>query len=369
MSSGWPIIAYDYVVNEPAWDALPYTPDLAPGVLALCRRQWPDAEIADPGFHRWQYQENPAGPALSALARDRATGELIGQFGAVPLRVCIDGEERLAALALNVVTDAAHRGRGVFAGLGRAADEQMENAGASLAFAMPNESSFPGFVRRLGYTHVGDIPLLVRPVKVRRLVAARLRVPGLGALAAVLARPLFPPLPASAQQVPGVTASPVEEFGAPFDALWQRLRGRERVLVVRDATYLTWRFRRIPLRRYDALLATADGQPAGYVVLRVVDILGMRAGMVVDFLVDPAAEHAGRALVSAALAYFADKDVDLLAALMLQHAPEYRLLRRAGFRPLPRALLPQRFRLVARDGQVVRERRSWFLTMGDYDVV
>jgi hypothetical protein len=54
---------------------------------------------------------------------------------------------------------------------------------------------------------------------------------------------------------------------------------------------------------------------------------------------------------------------------MLSHAPEYRLLRPAGFRPLPRALLPQRFRLVARDGAAVRDLRNWFFTMGDYDVV
>ncbi len=356
-------------MNEQRWKAVPYTPELAPAVLALHRRAWPEAEIGDERFFRWQYDANPAGPALSALARARTGGELIGQFGAIPLRLWVDGEERLGALGLNVVTDEAYRRQGVFAALGRAADERMAQAGAAIAFAMPNESSFPGFVRRLGYTHAGDVPFLARPVNARRLAARRLRVPGAPALAALLSQPFFPPLPAVARQVPGVTVERVEQIDAQFDYLWRCVRGRERVMVVRDASFLEWRFRHIPLRRYEILRARVQGQQAGYIVLRVSDVLGMRAGLVVDFLVAGDDPSAGDALLAGGLAYFAGEDIDLIATLMLSHAPEYRVLRRAGFWPLPRALLPQRFRLVARDGPAVRELRNWFFTLGDYDVV
>jgi GNAT superfamily N-acetyltransferase len=358
-------------VDEQAWDAVAYESHLAGGVLALHRRSWGDIEIADADYHRWQYQENPAGPALAALACERRTGELVGQFGAVPLRVRVDGETHVAALALNVVTDSAYRRRGAFIRLARAADEQMARAGVEFAFALPNENSFPGFVRRLGYHHVGDVPLLVRLVNMKRLVAQRAPLPGLGTLATVVARPLVPPLPSAVQAIEGVTVTPVERFDNSFDTFWQTICDRQRVMVVRDATYLDWRFRRIPLRSYQCFRATADGEQAGYIVLRAAEIAGMQAGLVVDFVVGPApaGERAGRALLAQAMAHFAGEDVDLLASLMLAHAPEYRLLRRAGFRPLPRPLLPQRFRLVARDGPVVRDLRHWFLTMGDYDAV
>jgi GNAT superfamily N-acetyltransferase len=142
-------------------------------------------------------------------------------------------------------------------------------------------------------------------------------------------------------------------------------------MVVRDAPYLQWRFLQVPLRRYDCFRATEDDELTGYLVLRVAEISGMRAGLIVDFVVDPspAGDRAGRALLGQAMARLASEDLDLLASLMLPHAPEYRLLRRAGLRPLPRPLLPQRFRLVVRDGPAVRELKHWFLTMGDYDVV
>lgn len=358
-------------MDELTWEAVPYEPHLTEGVLALHRRMWGNIEISDADYHRWQYQENPAGLALAALARQRSTGELIGQFGAVPLRVSVDGQARIAALALNVVTDAAYQRQGVFARLGSAADEQMARAGVTFAFALPNENSFPGFVRRLGYHHVGDVPLLVRPVNVRRLVTKRAPLPGLGALASALARPLTPPLPATVPPVDDVTVTPVERFDGAFDAFWQRIDGRQRVMVVRDTTYLDWRFHRIPLRRYECFRATEDGELTGYVVVRAAEIAEMRAGLVVDFVVGPApaGERAGSALLAQAMAHFAGEDVDLLASLMLPHAPEYRLLRRAGFWSLPGLLLPQRFRLVARNGPVVRDLRQWFLTMGDYDAV
>ena len=358
-------------VNEPTWDEVPYAPALAEDVLALCRRTWGNTDVAQLDYHRWQYQENPAGPALGALARDQSTRQLVGQFGAVPLRMSVDGAEQVAALALNVVTDSAYRRRGVFARLAGAADEQMTKAGVAFAFAMPNENSFPGFVRRLGYHYVGEVPLLVRPVNVGRLVAQRAPLPGLGTFAALAARPLFPPLAISPPPGDGITVTPVERFDGAFDALWERIRGCHRVIVARDATYLDWRFHQIPRRRFQCFRATVDGELRGYIVLRAAEIAGMQGGLIVDFVVDasPAGDRAGRALLAEAMTRFAGEEVDLLASLMLPHTAEYRLLRRAGLWPLPRPLLPQRFRLVARGEPVVRELRHWFLTMGDYDAV
>ena len=353
-------------MNDRDWDVVPYTPQLAGELLALHRRAWPDAEIAGERFLRWQYDENPVGAALSTLARSRANGALIAQFGAIPVRLWAEGAERLGAIALNVVTDEAFRMQGVFSALGRAADERMAQADASVAFAMPNENSFPGFIRRLGYTHAGDVPFLVRPVNLRRLVSNRLAVPGAGALAAIAAVPFVRSLPRAPKQEPDVSVERVDSFDAPFDDFWRRIRGREPVMLVRDVRYLDWRYRKVPLRRYDIFRAMAGERQTGYIVLRVADVLGLRAGLIVDFLAED--ERSGRALVSHALARFATEDIDLVAALMLAHAPEYRLLRSAGLRALPRRLLPQPFHLVARDGDLVRDARNWFFTMGDYDV-
>lgn len=347
--------------------AVPYGPELADEVVALHRRVWPGADITDPGHHRWQYQDNPAGVALAAFAREKDSGALVSQFGVVPLRMWVGGQERLAGLALNVATDVAYRGRGLFTGLARAADALMKQRGISLAWAFPNVNSFPGFISRLGYTHMGDVPLLVRPVNVRRIVSRKVRVPVVDRAAALLSRPFFRRLQRVVMPAAGVQVEEVEHFDERFDELWLRLRGRSHVMVVRDAEYLEWRFVKGPLRRYHGLLATIGGAPAGYAVLRTTEVDGMRSGLIVDLVVVD--ERAGDSLVAEALAWCAGQDLDLLGGLMLPGSPEYALLRRAGLVALPGPLSPRRFRVVARGDAGFCELKSWQLTMGDYDVV
>jgi hypothetical protein len=100
-------------------------------------------------------------------------------------------------------------------------------------------------------------------------------------------------------------------------------------------------------------------------------MLDLKTGFIVDFVTEASerGRRAGLALMSRALAHFAGQDVDLLAALMLRHAAEYPVLRGARFRPLPSALLPQPFRLVAEGPKPALSTANWFFTFGDYDVV
>ncbi len=357
--------------NQTTWRAAAYSPDIAEGVTAFTQRIWPEAEITDEQYHRWQYLENPAGLALASLAIDEASGHVIGQFGAIPIRVAIDSEPRLAAIALNVATNPEYRRQGMFAALGASSDALMTQAEVALAYAMPNANSFPGFVSRLGHTHAGDIAFLVRPVNMRRLARSRLGVPLLPDMAAFVTRPFAPALPGEPIDVTGVEVGQVIQFDEAFDDLWKRLRNRHRVMVVRDASYLEWRYLRIPLREYSCLAAIVNRELAGYIVLRVASMLGLQAGLVVDFVTEASerGRRAGEALLSHALAHFAGEEVDLLAALMLPHAHEYALLRKARFRPLPKFLLPQPFRLVARGPAQALNVKNWFFTFGDYDVV
>ena len=97
----------------------------------------------------------------------------------------------------------------------------------------------------------------------------------------------------------------------------------------------------------------------------------MRAGLVVDFVTEASerGRRAGEALLSHALAFFADEDVDLLATLMLPHTHEYRLLRSARFRPLPKfaaaaALPPRRARRRPRAEREELVLHAWRLRRG-----
>jgi GNAT superfamily N-acetyltransferase len=111
---------------------------------------------------------------------------------------------------------------------------------------------------------------------------------------------------------------------------------------------LNWRFVDIPLREYVRLTARSDGEVRAFMVLRLADIRGLDAGLMVDFVIEPSEQGrtAGRALIDAAFAHFRGRHLDLLGSLSLHHTAEHQLLRSKGFRVLPRFLQPQPFPLV-----------------------
>jgi len=173
----------------------------------------------------------------------------------------------------------------------------------------------------------------------------------------------------------------VEEVSADdprWDELWEHLRGRSPVMVQRDRKYMSWRYGQCPTRTYRLYLGLDRGEPVGLLVTRVHEISGIRAGFVVDFMMraTPKSRAVGSALLRTAITEFRDEGIGLAAALMAPHAAEYQYLRRAGFYRCPRFLEPQPFALCVKfhDGHEpygvpCATVSSWFVTLGDYDVI
>ena len=366
------------LMAEQPWVSDPYGAEDAPSVLRLARDVWGDVEVADADYLEWQYERNPAGKVIAQLAREGAGGRVVAQYVTVPVRVQLAGHIYTASIALNVATDAPYRGRGIFPALAEAVNRRSTAEGVAFSYAFPNDDSFPGFVNRFGFRHIGSAPLLLRLVNVERLVSRRFGRRWLRILARPASRLLAPDLQSERRMVhPDVQVVRVERFGDEADEFWSRVGGREPVMIVRDASYLNWRFVDIPQRKYVALEALADGVVVGFLVLRCAELRGYAAGLIVDFLVEPGPRgaRAGERLLDEALAHFAEHDLDLLGSLALPHSVEYRLIRSRGFWRCPRWLEPQPFRLVVRwhlapDAMpdTLYDVHKWFITMGDYDI-
>jgi hypothetical protein len=169
----------------------------------------------------------------------------------------------------------------------------------------------------------------------------------------------------------------VEHFDGAFDGFWTRIENKRPVMIRRTSDYLEWRFGAVPRRTYDTWAAVADSQVRGYVVTRIMDVQGIPCGMIADFVVEETAEglEAGNLLISTVLGHFQEAQVALSGCLMLKGTTEFKLLRRWGYFVCPSRLEPQSFPVVLRPYKAsvlkspAQDLGSWFLTMGDYDVV
>jgi len=77
-------------------------------------------------------------------------------FCVYPCFVNIDGKQVLAGQSADIITHSKHQKKGLFTLLGRATEALAFAEGINILFAFPNENSFPGFVRSLGWHHTGN---------------------------------------------------------------------------------------------------------------------------------------------------------------------------------------------------------------------
>jgi GNAT superfamily N-acetyltransferase len=363
--------------KEEGWVSRRYSPKDAQDSLQLAGRTSSDTETTSPAYQEWQCQRNPAGPAITALAREAETGRLIGQVATIPIRVRLSAKVRLASLSLEPAIDPAYQGRDVLAGLLKDVCALSAEEGIAFTYGFPDQPSYSTFVNKAGFRNIGSVPLLVRPLNPERLAMKTTRSLVPGKAASVARRVWRTPAPVPRQQaVPGLDIAQVDSFGSSFVLFWDRVQHRFPVMVVRDPTYLNWRFAGAPTRKYTTFVAKSEDEIRGFIVLRAASLGQFSAALIVELVVEASAEGraAGRLLIDKAYSYFEDQDLDILASLALRHTDEFRLLRSRGFWVSPKFLEPRPFRLVVRchdeersPSRLAHDLRNWFVTMGDYD--
>lgn len=127
-------------------------------------------------YWTWRFLNNPFSRdmLIHLMWEDE---KLIGQYALSPVRMRIDGENKMAALAMSLMTHPDYQGKGVFAKLGNSLhDEIKSKAKYHMIFAFPNNKthSHYGFVKNLGWKDISIIPMMsVRSTDLRLKVGEK----------------------------------------------------------------------------------------------------------------------------------------------------------------------------------------------------
>ena len=342
-------------------------------LLPLIKEEYPDGEMSDYRYLAWEYFANPHGLPEMVCARS-GQDEIVGQYLVIPIRYQIDGSTVDGSLSLNTLTRADYRGQGLFTKMAKQTYAQCKARGLSLTLGFPNMSSYPGFVRKLDFIHIGNAVLLVRPLQITRLLIGALhkhRYPkyqsyrvqdSLGRIEEMRTRDIE------------VSAFDLEKDGK----IYERFLSTRNPLynqTNRTMQYLKWRYQDIPTRDYSLLKATQKGRLLATAVLRLRRVYGMKAGFIIDFncLPDDESILAARSLVSYCQSLFKSHGAVFVGVLITPDCAEFRVMRRQGFFPAPKRFLPHSAPVIVRwndDGPMPASLTSvsnWFLTFGDYD--
>ncbi len=93
---------------------------------------------------------------LGFLAYDEKN-EPAAFYGVFPYMMEYKGRQYLAAQSGDTMTSPAHGGKGLFTTLAKMTYELAKQEGIQFIFGFPNENSYPGFVRKLNWTHKENI--------------------------------------------------------------------------------------------------------------------------------------------------------------------------------------------------------------------
>ena len=245
----------------------------------------------------------------------------------------------------------------------------MAREGGDLIYGFPNTNSIGGFLKHLEFFTTEALPVVVRPLDLRRVLAHQ-RGQGwqarLGGAAGQWGWDQLWKL----QMRPGVTVTEVEAFPDAVDGLCAPVLAGMPNAVVRDRAFLNWRYAAHPLRRYRIYLAERDGALRGYCVTGRFDFRGLEVGVLLDLFGEPTDTAALGALGSRALLDARAENLPAVAAIINAASPFRALLRGLGFRYTARS-----FPFIVRVNgpgigrEEIARAGDWYIGFGDSDFV
>jgi hypothetical protein len=360
-------------MSERRWTTRPGTPDDVSAILALRGAVFGDVDPARmrPDVWRWQFVDNPAGRGWVRLATDGDA--VVGQYAAVPTRFLIDGVERTFAMSCDTMTHPRYQKQGMFVTLARELyDDIAAGHGVTTVWGFPNDASHVGFVGKLGWFDVHVFPTLVKPLRsapvLERYLPSRALARAVGAVGDAAWRLVAP----RARAPRRAQIRPLARFDERFDELWARHRGDARVVQVRDARYLGWRYLAAPVFDYRPFEVMVDGRLVGFFVLRALSFFELPFAALVDCFPFPLVDAA---ITREVLAFTQCWAVEQGAAFLTALAPpaQRRHLSRFGLLRVPQFLNLRRWYLGVRcppsERRVLEDVANWTVSYGDADIV
>jgi GNAT superfamily N-acetyltransferase len=333
----------------------------------------------------WQFVDNPYAkredndvPVWIAETDGRVVGQIAVQKGALKL----DGATHPAGWIVDVIILPAYRGLGLGHQLLAAVARECP-----ILVTLTMAAATRRLTERLGAVGLGEVKLYWRgarldPATVQRYLLARTAYhPYINStirslccrvlLHRILAsagnfllslRNHFTSLPRGREEISIVQT---QRFGPDIDVFWKQVSRDFPVAFARETEFLNWRFCECPQMRYHCFVASRDGRPVGYLVLRRTESVELPQGIIVDLMASPKDSNTIKALVAFAVNFFGN---DVSAVQCATSVSEFSdVLRKFGFYSVRR----ERPNCVVADDAIRKrlERSSsdWLLSKADHD--
>jgi FkbH-like protein len=344
-----------------------YSPELEEQVFSFCELAWPHRRHDWLG-PRWRWMFVESAKRLGVEPRVWLycdSGEVVAHHGAIPVRLKVAAEEHQTAWFVETMVLEKYRSKAVGSRLFVRGSEDLP-----FGLSLGQSAEAREIVLRLGWEEVAPLEtaqFLIRPEAVLR---GKLAKPA--ALTVGWALRAIRTVQALLRPRSRAETREVTRFDARHDQLWETVARDMTCCVVRDASYLNWKYVDQPGQTFVRLEVVEGEAVRGVAVLmfREADgVYGYRRAFLVDLVAPLSDGRLLQKLLAVAIRSAAELGADSLVCMHIDRRLT-RALRRMGF--LIRK--PTRFLLVY-PGPLPEEPRrhvlagdQWYVTQGDSDI-
>lgn len=327
-------------------------------LTTLAKSTYASGEIISEDYLDWEYKLNPSGNAVVFVAENES--QLVSQYVVLPKKLVLENKIISGTLSLNTITHPGYRGRGYFTQLAEMTYSECETNGVDFTIGFPNANSVNGFLSKLKFVEIGRLPLLIKLINPLNSVVSFISK-GSSRYGKEIEL-----LPVSENK--GVSKFDLATDAGKYNTFWEKFKERHPIVSDRSTEFLKWRYIDIPLRKYQLFKFEANGEIVGMAILRLKEIMGMRCGVLVDFLVlDTAID------VNFFFSELKKNKLDLFFATVPVATMEFEVLQKAGFFKVPEFLMLKKLHVIIRKhnkniSDSICDFKKWFITFGDYDI-
>ena len=222
-------------------------------------------------YYYWKIKQNPAGSGLVSLATSE--NNIVSSVSITPKLIWHRGKKIAGGEIGDTYTDKLFQRQGLFATLINEIKMRAHTSDYELIYGVPNEQSRPGYEKKcdfLSHPHfhlLSCIYLLNTPK-----IAANKKPGGFNQLLRFISPILNRFLHTLhffwrfLSWTSGIKVKTIHSVDESYDLFWEKYKGQDDLLLIRDKAYLNFRFFKHPLAKYRFYEARKGNVLLGYLV-------------------------------------------------------------------------------------------------------
>ena len=315
----------------------------------------------------WRNEMLPSNMSLVYLAMHQ--GKIIGYYHIPIFYMLINGVKKKIGQIESVAVLAKYRSSGVFKKLAEYANENA-NKELDIIYTFPNHRSIHTFIKYNDFSKVETLPIYILPIDCIKIIESKVKLFGVHILFGSLANLYFKFFNKFDESVDKIIK--IDQFDKKLLSLYKNFTNYYEFSLIKDKDFLNWRFLSRPDTCYKIIGLEKNSEIQAVIIYKEEVMFSNNCIVIMDlaFKKLDSLVKLMHGLPNFNTSLTGNKNSFILISGLIKNLS---LLKRNGFIPIPKTLMPRKLTLLARwtkdkNNVFIKNSSNWLVTLCDWDV-